>query len=170
MEEDGHARGVGRGDGPADVADPAGPPGVEPLVAESFPIGPRLDGELEELGHGRVVVEHLGERPVFGLDDAPLAPLLDGFFFKGRIKPLLDGHFREDGDPLESEVPLDVLVGPAVAGQALFVPDGDRLVPVAELHVRDAVRFFPAEDPVESLAGGQRIFTYSANDRGSGSG
>jgi hypothetical protein len=138
----------------AATANPAGPQGVEPLVAEPFPIGPRLDGELEELGHGRVVVEHLGERPVLGLHDAPLAPLLDGYFFKSRKKPLLDGHFREDGEPLESEVPLDVLVRPAVAGQALLVPDDDRLVPVTELHVRDAVRLLPTEDPVESLSDG----------------
>ncbi|MCK7522263.1 MAG: hypothetical protein MZV64_33600 [Ignavibacteriales bacterium] len=49
---------------------------------------------------------------------------------------------------------LDVLVGPALARQALVVPDGDRLVPVAELHIGDAVRLLPAENPVRAFSDG----------------
>jgi len=154
VEEDGHAGGVGRGDGRRDVSDPAGTPGIEALVAQQLPIGPGLDGELEELGHGRIVIEHLGQGPVLGLHDAPLAPAFESLFLELRKKPLPDGDFGDDGYALQSQAALDVLVRPAVAGQALLVPNGDRLVPVAELHVRDAVRLFPAEDPVESLSCG----------------
>ena len=138
----------------ADVADPAGPPGIEALVAEAFPVGPGLDGEADELGHGRIVVEHLGEGPVLRPDDAPLAFDLERLLLEGRIEPPLDGDLGHDGDALEPQVPLDVLVRPAGARQALVVPDGDRLVPVAELHVGDAVRRLPMKDPVESLPDG----------------
>ena len=152
-----------------DIADPAGRVRVEPLVPQLLPVGPGLDGELDEMGHRGVVVEHFCERPVL-VWTMRCSPRRSRVFSSNSGWRFADGHLGDDGNALEPEVPFDVLVGPALARQALVVPDGDRLVPVAELHVGDAVRVLPTEDPVESFSGGQRTFTYSANDRGSGRG
>ncbi len=170
MEEDGHAGGVGRCDGALDVAHPTGLAGVELFVPQPRPVVPGLDRELEELGHRGVIVEHLGQRPVLGLDDAPFALARDRPLLELGEQAPADGDLRHDLQPFETEVPLDVPVRPARGRQTLVVPDGDRLVPVAEFHVGDAVRLLPAEDLVEPFSDRQRMSTYSAEERGSGRG
>jgi hypothetical protein len=123
-------------------------------VPHALPVLPGLDRELEELGHGGVVVEHLGEGPVLGPDDAPLAPPLDRLLLELGEEAPLDRRLRDDLEPLEPEVPFHVPVVLTLGRQTLLVPDRDRLVPVAELHVGEPVRLLPAEDLVEPFPDG----------------
>ena len=154
VEEDGHPGGVRCLDGRPHVADPPRRVRIEPLVPQLLPVCPGFDGELQEMGHRGVVVEHLRQGALLGPDQAAAVPDLEGLLLEGREEAPVDGGLGDDLQSLEAEVALDVPVGPAFAREALLVPDGDRLVPVAELHVRDAVRLLPAEDLVESFPGG----------------
>ena len=119
------------------VGKAAGVVGVEPRLELPLPFVAALEEEVEEAGNGVLPGGvNLASGAVLVADEEILPGVVEHLPFEAGREALVDGH---PAAGCEAEVEVGFGEGVNLPGEALLVPQGEGVVPVAELLIRHVV-------------------------------